>query len=97
MSALPLGNISLFSTSHSIDILPGPVIMRLIDIAVNSKLVIIVDCLSSGPPTKLWDNQTTIVAPIISITKMGAVILVNTPTISIIPPTTSKRAIGMRR
>jgi hypothetical protein len=25
---------SLFSTFHSIDILPGPVIMRLIDIAV---------------------------------------------------------------
>lgn len=71
--------------------------MRLMDIAVKSKLVIIVDCLSNGPPTKLWDNQTTIVAPIISITKMEAVILDNTPTISNVPPMTSKRAIGMRR
>lgn len=90
----PLGNISIFNTSHSIEILPGPVNKRLIDIAAISELVSIVVCLSSGPPTKLSDDQTARVAPNISITKMEVVILVDTPTIRNIPPMTSNRAIG---
>ena len=82
-----LGNTSLFNTSHSTDILPGPVNKRLIHIAINSKV-------SSYPPTKPWDNPTTRVATIISITKMAAVILVTTPTSRNIPPITSNRPIG---
>src|SRR6188508_2148846 len=41
---LPFGNNSLFKTFHSIDILPGPVSKRLIDIAINNKS-------TSYPPT----------------------------------------------
>jgi hypothetical protein len=52
MIYFPLGNTSLFNTSHSIDILPGPVNKRLMDIAVNRELVNIAACLSSGPPAK---------------------------------------------
>ena len=83
-----LRNTSLFNTSHSIDILPGPVNKRVVHIAVNSNV-------SSYPPTKPWDNPTTGVARIISITKMAAaVILVTTLTSRNIPPITSNRPIG---
>jgi hypothetical protein len=76
MIYLPLGDTSLFNMSYLIDILPGPVSKRLMDIAVNSELVNIAACLSSAPTPKPSDNQTTRVAPIISIIKMAAVILV---------------------
>ncbi len=46
-----LRNTSLFNTSHSINILPGPVNKRLVHIAINSNV-------SSYPPTKPWDNPT---------------------------------------
>ena len=94
MIYFPLGNNSLFNTFHSIEILPGPVNKRLADIAIESKLVNIPACLSNGPPTNPGDSHTTRVAPIISIIKMTAVILVNTPTIRNIPPMTSSSAMG---
>jgi hypothetical protein len=50
MICFPLGNTSLFNTFHSIDILPGPVNKRLVDIAVARELINIANCLSSGPP-----------------------------------------------
>jgi hypothetical protein len=52
MIYLPLGDTSLFNMSHLIDILPGPVSKRLMDIAVNSELVNIAACLSSAPTPK---------------------------------------------
>jgi hypothetical protein len=88
MIDLPLGNISLFSTSHSIDTLPGPVNNRLIPIAISNNS-------SSYPPTKPFDILTRRVAPIISIIKSAAAILVITPTSRNIPPMTSKRPIRM--
>jgi hypothetical protein len=47
---IPLGNISLFNTSHSIDIRPGPVSKRLIEIVINNKS-------SSYPPTNPSDIE----------------------------------------
>jgi hypothetical protein len=47
-----LGDTSLFNMSHSIDILPGPVSKRLMDIPLNSELVNIAACLGSGPTAK---------------------------------------------
>jgi hypothetical protein len=78
MIDLPLGNISLFNTSHSIDILPGPVNNRLIPIAISNNS-------SSYPSTKPFDILTRRVAPIISIIKSAAAILVTTPTSRNIP------------
>ena len=87
MVDLPLGNISLFNTSHSIDILPGPVNNRLIPIAISNNS-------SSYPYTRPFDILTRRVAPIISIIKSAAAILVTTPTSRNIPPITSSRPIG---
>jgi hypothetical protein len=44
MMALPFGNISLFNTSYSLDIRPGPVIKRLTSMAINNDS-------NSYPPT----------------------------------------------
>jgi hypothetical protein len=87
MIDLPLGNISLFNIPHSIDILPGPVNNRLIPIAINNNS-------SSYPPTKPFDILTRKIAPIISIIKSAAAILVTTPTSRNTPPITSSRPIG---
>ena len=51
MRYFPLGNISLFNTSYSIDILPGPVSNRLIHTAINNSS-------SSYALTKPFDNLT---------------------------------------
>ena len=51
--SFPLGNISCFSTSHSIDTLPGPVRMRLADIDSTSKG-------NSYPPTNPFGTNTMI-------------------------------------
>ena len=87
MIYFPLGNNSLFNTFHSIDILPGPVSKRLIDIAINNKS-------SSYPPTKPLDSLAVIVEPIISIMNRIEAILVKTPTSKAIPPITSSKPIG---
>jgi hypothetical protein len=84
--AFPLGNISLFNISHSIEIRPGPANNKLIDIAINNDS-------NSYPPTNLSGNFTRNIAPIISTMKSAAAILVITPTSRNIPPITSKRPI----
>src|SRR5215211_2702507 len=71
--SLPFGINSRFNKSRSIDTLPGPVNRRLIEIAINSRS-------NSYPPAKPLDNLTLSIAPIISIIKRPAVILVNIPT-----------------
>jgi hypothetical protein len=62
MIYFPLGNNSLFNTFHSIEILPGPVNKRLMDIAIDSELINIPACLSNGPPTNPGDSHTIRVA-----------------------------------
>ena len=57
--ALPPGNISLFNISHSIEIRPGPVNNKLIDIAINNDS-------NSYPPTNPSDNFTRNMAPLSS-------------------------------
>ena len=85
--AFPLGNISLFNISHSTEIRPGPVINRLTDMAINNDS-------NSYPSTNPSGNLTRTIAPIISIIKSAADILVTTPTSRNIPPITSKRPTG---
>ena len=58
-NSFPLGNISLFNASHSIDILLGPGNSRLMHSAINNNS-------SSYPLTKPFDILTRSVAPIIS-------------------------------
>jgi hypothetical protein len=88
INSLSSRKISLFNTFHSIDILPGPVNSKLIDTAINKNS-------SSYPPTKPFDILTRSLAPIVSIIKSAAVILVTTPTSRKIPPITSYRLIGI--
>jgi hypothetical protein len=88
INSLSSRKISLFNTFHSIDILPGPVNSKLIDTAINKNS-------SSYPPTNPFDILTRSVAPIVSIIKSAAVILVTTPTGRKIPPITSYRLIGI--
>ena len=87
-NSLSFRKISLFNTLHSIDILPGPVNSRLIHTAIKNNS-------SSYPPTKPLNILTRSVAPIVSIIKSAAVILVTTPTSRKIPPITSYRLIGI--
>ena len=49
MICSPLGSTSLFSIFHSTETFPGPVNKRHMEIAINSELVNIAACLSSGP------------------------------------------------
>jgi hypothetical protein len=51
MRYFPIGNISLFNTSYSIDILPGPASNRIIHTAINNSS-------NSYPLTKPFDNLT---------------------------------------
>jgi len=83
---LPLGNISRFNISHSIDALHGPVKMRLADIDNDNKA-------KSYPCTNPF-GSIMIVAPIISIIKRMAVILVRIPVSIVMPPITSNNPIG---
>src|SRR3954452_13542730 len=86
-ACFPFGNNSLLSTFHSIDILPGPVSKRLIDIASNIKS-------TSYPPTNPFDSLAVIVEPIISIINKIEAALVKTPTSKAIPPITSSSPTG---
>jgi hypothetical protein len=86
--SLPFGNISLFNTSHSTEILPGPVSNSVIDIAINNKS-------SSYSPTNPFANLATSVEPIISIIKKIAAILVRTPKSNANPPITSSNPINI--
>jgi hypothetical protein len=72
------------------DIRPGPVIKRLIQMAIISKS-------SSYPPTNPFDNLTCNVLPIISRTTKPAAILVKIPNKIANPPITSSKAIRTAR
>jgi hypothetical protein len=69
------------------DIRPGPVSNRLTDMAINSDS-------NSYPPTNPSGSFTRIMAPIISIIRSAAEILVSMPTIRKILPIISSRPIG---
>ena len=77
-------------TSYSIEIRPGPVIKRLIQMAIISKS-------NSYPPTNPFDNLTCNVLPIISKTTKPAAILVKIPNKIAKPPATSSKAIKTAR
>jgi hypothetical protein len=87
MMALPFGNISLFNISYSMDIRPGPVIKRLTSMAINNDS-------NSYPPTNPSGSFTRTIAPIMSIIRSIADILVTIPRIRNIPPTTSNKPVG---
>jgi hypothetical protein len=73
--------------SHSIDILPGPVNNKLMDINSSNKS-------TSYPPTNPLGSLATMVEPIISIINNIAATLVKIPTSIAIPPITSKSPMG---